>query len=174
MTSTNDKHNDRDDRDKRDERSDRDERKSQDDGDDDKPTIEFLKGITEFNEREFFECHETLELVWRAQTTEKREFTQGIIQTAVAYYHLERGNTVGAIKLFHRAMPRLLKFAPYCFRVDVLALTDPVGQALASLEASTSGQPVADKSAQIGSKVSEDAKGDPGLLIPPIIKMLPS
>ena len=101
-----------------------------------KPTLEFLRGISEFNAREFFECHETLEAVWKEQTSPEREFIQGIIQTAVAYYHLERNNPVGAIKLFHRALPRLLKFAPVCLTVDVLSLTDAATATLGALESS--------------------------------------
>ncbi len=103
-----------------------------------KPTPEFLtgflKGIKEFNAREFFECHETLELVWREQTSPEREFTQGVIQTAVAYYHLQRHNQIGAIKLFHRALPRLRKFAPVCLTIDVLSLTEAVDATLSALE----------------------------------------
>ncbi len=99
-----------------------------------KPTSDFLRGIAEFNSREFFACHETLEDVWREQTAAEREFTQGVIQAAVAYYHLERSNRLGAIKLFHRALPRLQKFAPVCFTVDVPPLAEAVAKTLAALE----------------------------------------
>jgi predicted metal-dependent hydrolase len=101
---------------------------------DDLPTAEFLKGIEEFNARQFFECHETLEAVWKVESSPRREFTQGVIQTAVAFYHLERDNQVGAIKLFHRALPRLRKFGPSCYGVDACALAQAVDDALSLLE----------------------------------------
>jgi predicted metal-dependent hydrolase len=98
------------------------------------PTPEFLKGIEEFNARQFFECHETLEAVWKEQTSPRREFTQGVIQTAVAFYHLGRDNQAGAIKLFHRALPRLRKFGPSCYGVDAQVLAQAVDDALSLLE----------------------------------------
>ena len=67
-------------------------------GNDEIPTAEFLRGIDEFNAGQFFECHETLEAVWKIETSPRREFTQGVIQTSVAFYHLGRDNQAGAIK----------------------------------------------------------------------------
>jgi uncharacterized protein len=84
----------------------------------------FQKGIDEFNAQEFFACHESLEEFWREQTGAERELTQGIIQIAVAYYHLKRGNVKGALRLFDRALPRVRAFAPVSMG---LALTDFIG-----------------------------------------------
>jgi predicted metal-dependent hydrolase len=100
----------------------------------DEQTILFEKGIEEFNQGEFFECHETLETFWRAQTEPEREFTQGIIQSAVAFYHLSRNNKVGAVKLFHRALPRLRKFEPVCMGLDVVPFADTLSEILRFLE----------------------------------------
>lgn len=72
----------------------------------------FQKGIDEFNSRQFYDCHETLETFWRTQSEPERQLTQGIIQIAVAYYHLERGNVKGALRLFERGLPRVRAFAP--------------------------------------------------------------
>ena len=38
----------------------------------------FLKGIDEFNEELFFECHETLEEIWLEDHGEDRKFYQGL------------------------------------------------------------------------------------------------
>jgi len=119
---------------------------------DDLPSPEFLQGVKEFNAKQFFDCHETLEAVWKKETSPRREFTQGVIQTAVAYYHLGRDNQVGAIKLFHRALPRLRKFAPCCYGVNVDSLAQSVNDALSALENCT-----------------PDA--EQRLLIPPVIEM---
>ena len=57
----------------------------------------FLKGIQEFNDGLFFECHETLEEIWLEDHGEDRKFYQGIIQIAAGYYKLEQGVPVGAL-----------------------------------------------------------------------------
>ena len=57
-------------------------------------------GIEQFNQQDFFDCHETLEDLWRLDTSGERELIQGIIQIAVGYYHYLRENRVGALKLF--------------------------------------------------------------------------
>lgn len=88
--------------------------------------LEFKRGIAEFNRGEFFDCHETLEAVWKRQAGEERELTQAIIQVSVAYYHLFRGSYLGSRKLFERAKPRLEKFLPSALSVDVQALYELV------------------------------------------------
>ncbi len=56
----------------------------------------FIKGIDEFNQRLFFECHETLEAIWLEEHGEERRFYQGIIQIAAGYFKLEQGVPAGA------------------------------------------------------------------------------
>jgi len=70
----------------------------------------FCQGIEEFNHGRYYDCHETLESVWQKQIGEEREMTQGIIQIAVALYHLERKNEVGAVKLLERGVGRTERF----------------------------------------------------------------
>lgn len=86
----------------------------------------FAQGIDEFNRQEYFDCHETLEDCWREQPGVEREATQGIIQIAVAYYHLKRGNVKGGLKLFERGLPRVKKFAPICLGLDLANLVEQV------------------------------------------------
>ena len=44
------------------------------------------KGIDEFNQGLFFECHETLEEIWQEDHGEDRLFYQWIIQIAAGYF----------------------------------------------------------------------------------------
>lgn len=67
-------------------------------------------GALLFNEGLYFECHEFLEGFWRQEKGEAREFLQGIISLATAFYHLERGNRPSAVKLFNDAHRRLEPF----------------------------------------------------------------
>ena len=56
-----------------------------------------------FNEKEFFEAHEMLESLWIETEGSDKDFYKGLIQCAVAFVHLERGNFKGARKLFRTA-----------------------------------------------------------------------
>ncbi len=103
---------------------------------------ELLKGIDEFNRQEFFECHETLESLWQKQPEPDRQFTQGIIQIAVGYYHHLRGNQAGAIKLFARGLERIRQFEPTHRDINVKALADAVAGDLDSLVSAPAGEPV--------------------------------
>jgi predicted metal-dependent hydrolase len=100
----------------------------------DKPQPELLYGIEEFNRHEFFECHETLEELWQTQTEPDRQFTQGIIQIAVGYYHQWRNNRVGACKLFKRGLERIKNFQPHYHGIKVTEFIGAVERDLLTLE----------------------------------------
>ena len=66
-----------------------------------------LKGIGEFNRREFFESHETLEDAWNEESGALRTFYQGLIQIAVGCAHIQRGNYEGATHLLARGQAKV-------------------------------------------------------------------
>src|SRR5438094_9460313 len=81
---------------------------------------ELIKAIHEFNAGEFFEQHETLELLWRAMPGENRHLYGGILQIGVGMHHLLKNRNFrgAAVKLDHGI--RLLEaFPAICHRVDV-------------------------------------------------------
>jgi predicted metal-dependent hydrolase len=96
---------------------------------------ELAKGVDEFNRRQFFDCHETLEDLWRHYTQDDRECIQGVIQIAVGYYHHLRGNQVGALKLLRRGHERIMKFQPRCLGMDTQTLAAAVSQDIDKLGA---------------------------------------
>ncbi|MUT65367.1 DUF309 domain-containing protein [Paenibacillus sp. NEAU-GSW1] len=58
--------------------------------------------------RDFFECHELLEEYWKEHPDDPRsELWVGLIQLAVGHYHLRRGNSAGARKIYANALKRL-------------------------------------------------------------------
>ncbi len=67
-------------------------------------------GIRLFDSRHYFEAHEALEMAWREEPGAIRDLYRGILQVAVAYYHIQRGNYVGARKLFNRCRRWLAPF----------------------------------------------------------------
>ena len=88
----------------------------------DAPPAELRKGIEQFNAGEFFEQHETLELLWRATSAPVRDLYHGILQIGVGFHHWRRGNFHGAAVLLEEGIDRLGPFAPACQGVDVAAL----------------------------------------------------
>lgn len=61
----------------------------------DGPPVLFT-AIEQFNKGLFWECHETLEDVWRNTPYPQRFFYHAIIKAAVGFYHLSRHNRRGA------------------------------------------------------------------------------
>jgi len=86
------------------------------------PPGQLLQAIREFNRREWFECHETVEDLWIGEEGEVRDFYQGLIQVAVALHHWQNGNFGGAVSLLRGGTEYLRRAADRCQWVDVAAL----------------------------------------------------
>ena len=93
-----------------------------------------LEGIAQFNRGEYFEQHETLELLWRAEPRDVRRLYQGILQIGVAFHHLRRLNHHGTVYMLTRGARYLAPFAPRCQGVDVEALLADAAAALTEVE----------------------------------------
>lgn len=78
-----------------------------------------IKGIELFNQGEYFEAHEELELAWNEDETPGRELYRAILQIAVAYLQIERRNYRGAYKMFLRARQWIDPLPAFCRGVDV-------------------------------------------------------
>ncbi len=78
-----------------------------------------VEGLELFNAHRYFEAHEALEAAWREETGPIRELYRGILQTAVVYYHVTRGNFPGAVKVFHRSQRWLSPWPDTCRGIDV-------------------------------------------------------
>jgi hypothetical protein len=73
-------------------------------------TDAFARGIEQFNNRRFFESHESWEELWLAAPEPDKTFLQGIIQVAAAFHHRARGNHAGAESLMRAGLAKLEKF----------------------------------------------------------------
>jgi uncharacterized protein len=78
-----------------------------------------LRGLELFNQGAYFEAHEDLELAWREEPGPVRELYRGILQIAVAYYHILRQNYPGAVKMFQRSRTWLAPFPDHCRGIDL-------------------------------------------------------
>ncbi len=93
------------------------------------------RGLAQFNDRHFFECHDTLEEVWSGVRGAPRDFFQGLIQVAVGFYHLGNGNRKGAASVLRRSLERLSRYPPRYAGVALEPLRAAVGEWLQALEA---------------------------------------
>lgn len=71
---------------------------------------EFRQAIEQFNAGQFYSCHDTLEALWIEATEPDKTFYQGILQIAVALYHLGNHNLRGAIILLGEGSNRLRRY----------------------------------------------------------------
>lgn len=86
------------------------------------PSPELLLAVAQFNAREYFECHETLEALWNAEPDVIRTLYKGVLQVGVGCYHLLRGNYRGATLKLQSGAEYLEPFAPGCLGLDVAGL----------------------------------------------------
>jgi len=99
------------------------------------------RGVAQFNDGLFYECHDTLEDVWSGVRGPSRDFFQGLIQVAVAFYHLGNGNRPGAATLLRRSLARLDRYPPRYAGVELAPLRAAVAAGLAGLESGDEAPP---------------------------------
>jgi predicted metal-dependent hydrolase len=98
------------------------------------------KGVDEFNAGKFFECHDTLEDVWRGIRGAGRDFLQGLIQVSVGFYHLDNANLRGAESQLGKGLQKLADYGDSYAGIDVRRLRDDVGSWLQKIH---NGEPLA-------------------------------
>lgn len=80
---------------------------------------EYWQGVEQFNTGQFYACHDTLEALWIEALEPEKTFYQGILQVAVALYHLGNGNLRGATILLGEGTNRLRRYPSVFGGVDV-------------------------------------------------------
>jgi hypothetical protein len=88
---------------------------------------------------EYFAAHEVLEDVWRAAPAGERDFYQGLVHVAVAWYQAGRGNRVGCERQLEKAARRLGPYAPAYEGVDVASVLEQLAAAQAVVESGSLG-----------------------------------
>src|SRR4051794_30404588 len=77
-----------------------------------KTTDSYELGLELIRAGSYFEAHEQLEDAWRAAEPAERDFLQGLVHVAVAWYQAGRGNRVGCERQLEKALRRLGPYAP--------------------------------------------------------------
>ena len=89
---------------------------------------DYEKGLELLRAGEYFAAHEALEDAWRAAPAAERDFFQGLVHVAVAWYQAGRGRRIGCERQLEKAARRLAPYAPAHRGLDV-------GSLLAQVEA---------------------------------------
>src|SRR5215468_4803498 len=91
----------------------------------------FKRGLEAIRSGRYFEAHEELEEEWRAAPAEERDFYQGLVHVAVAWYQAGRGRPVATASQLEKAARRLGPYAPEHREVDVAGVLAQVETARA-------------------------------------------
>jgi predicted metal-dependent hydrolase len=89
----------------------------------------YVSGLDLIRRGEFFAAHEELELEWRSAAPAERDFFQGLVHVAVAWYQAGRGNRRGCERQLEKATRRLGPFIPAYRGVDVADVLEQVARA---------------------------------------------
>jgi uncharacterized protein len=90
----------------------------------------FRRGVALIRAGEYFAGHEELELAWRAAPQAERDFFQGLVHVAVAWYQAGRGRRIGTERQLEKAIRRLGPYAPAHRGLDLDALLAQLSRAL--------------------------------------------
>src|SRR5689334_379044 len=82
----------------------------------------YLEGIRLFNAGEFWHAHEQWEACWLESAEPETTFYKGIIQTAAALVHWQRGNQRGLRRNWEKARPKLVALPSQVKGLDLRAL----------------------------------------------------
>jgi predicted metal-dependent hydrolase len=93
----------------------------------------YKTGLDHIRSGRFFEAHEELELVWREAAPEERDFYQGLVHVAVAWYQAGRGRPLATARQLEKAARRLGPFSPAHRGVDVADVLEQVERARAAV-----------------------------------------
>jgi uncharacterized protein len=99
-------------------------------------------GIELIRRGEYFAAHEELELAWRAAPAPERDFFQGLVHVAVAWYQAGRGRQIGTERQLEKAIRRLTPYAPAHRGLDLDALLAQLRCALEVTQADRVQHPV--------------------------------
>ena len=87
------------------------------------------RGIELIRAGAYFEAHEELEDEWRDAPEPERDFLQGLVHVAVAWYQAGRGNRPGCERQLQKAERRLGAYRPEHRGVDLEVVLGDVARA---------------------------------------------
>ena len=92
-----------------------------------------IKGMQLFNAGEYWLAHEELEHAWNQETGAVRELYRAVLQTAVVYLHITRGNYNGAIKVYGRVQKWINPWPDVCRGIEIGQLRQDLDAVIAEV-----------------------------------------
>lgn len=138
---------------------------------------EFWQGVQEFNQGQYYTCHDTLEALWMEAADPPKSLYQGILQISVACYHLGTQNWQGAVVLLGEGISRLQAYEPEFLGLDIEQFVDASANLLECLQQHGPEQVevvsrlILSIAEQSGSAQDGTIKGDDLALLPRITKV---
>ncbi len=82
-----------------------------------------ITALEKFNEGKYFDAHEIIEDIWFDVRDNSRDFYQGLLHAAVAFYHLiKKNNFKGTLIQIEKAVSKLDLYGDLYLGVDLLKL----------------------------------------------------
>jgi hypothetical protein len=100
----------------------------------------YRRGVGAFNRGAYFDAHDLWEECWIAEGRPTEGFFKGLVQAAVAMYHLTHGNCRGARKLIESSRRYLEPSDEEHHGLDTLDLIGQMSDCLARMESSGGGR----------------------------------
>lgn len=108
----------------------------------------FWQGVAQFNQGQFYDCHDTLEALWMEASQSEKGFYQGILQIAVSLYHLSNYNWRGAVILLGEGVNRLSRYEPDHGQINLEQVITQSAELLSCLQESGAEQAISRLHAQ--------------------------
>jgi uncharacterized protein len=90
---------------------------------------DYLRGVELLRAGEWFAAHEAFEDAWRRAEPAERDFLQGLVHVAVAWYQAGRRRRIGCERQLEKARRRLTPYAPSHAGLDVTGVLHSVDEA---------------------------------------------
>jgi uncharacterized protein len=78
-----------------------------------------IKGMQLFKAGEYWLAHEELEEAWKEETGSVRELYRAVLQAAVVYLHITRGNYNGAVKVYGKVQKWIQPWPEVCRGIEI-------------------------------------------------------
>jgi uncharacterized protein len=98
--------------------------------DDSSVSAPYKEGLELARDERYFDAHEAFEAAWRACAADERDFFQGLVHVAVAWYQAGRGRRIGTERQLEKAIRRLTPYAPAHRGLEVDSLLAQLRRAL--------------------------------------------
>jgi len=84
------------------------------------------KGISLFNDSDFFSAHDFFEDCWVKCDRNEKLFFQGMVQISVGSYHLLNENYKGCLSQYRKGTAKLKNFKPVYHNIDLEKLVNEI------------------------------------------------